>query len=306
MTHGFFRNLLIYRFSPDYTFPLEGLDEKLASKPARPCASQEPATYGFVSPLGTEAMTLHGNGCVLIAARREERILPGHVVQAALKEKIDAIEAEQMRKVYKKERQQLKDEIIITLLPRAFTRSSTTRAIIDTTTGMVYVDTYTVKKAEDLLSTLREVLGTLPVRPLNVKQPPLAAMTEWVRNNSASQGLCLRDVCELQDPHEDGGSVSCKRLDLGSEEVQNHLATGKLVRRLALAWEDKLAFELDDQLRIRRLRFEDLLQEQAEQDGGDDLKQQIDASFAIETLTLRAFVGQLAKALGGLETMVAV
>ncbi len=49
---------------------------------------------------------------MLIAARKEERILPGSVVRDALKEKVDEIEAEQMRKVYKKERDQLKDEII--------------------------------------------------------------------------------------------------------------------------------------------------------------------------------------------------
>lgn len=302
----FFRNLTLYRFAPDYTLPLDDLDAALASKPARPCASQELATYGFISPLGTEEMTLHGSGCVLIAARREERILPGQVVRDALKEKIDAIEAEQERKVYKAERNQLKDEIVTTLLPRAFIRKSVTHAIIDTATGIVYVDAYSPKKAEDLLSTLREVLGTLPVRPLNVKQAPLATMTEWVKNSSPSHGLRLGDACELQDPHEDGGSVRCKRLDLTSEEVQNHLATGKLVRALALAWEDKLVFDLDDQLRIRRLRFDDLLQEQADKDGGDDQRQQIDATFAIQVLTLREFIGQLGEALGGIDREVAV
>src|SRR5690606_30813723 len=157
------------------------------------CASQELATYGFISPLGTEEMTLHGSGCVLIAARHEQRILPGQVVRDALKEKIDAIEAEQMRNVYKKEREQLKDDIVQALLPRAFIRKSVTRAIIDTATGIAYVDAYSPKKAEDLLSTLREVLGTLPVRPLNVKQAPLATMTEWVKNSSPSHGLRLGD-----------------------------------------------------------------------------------------------------------------
>ncbi|MCQ8210852.1 recombination-associated protein RdgC, partial [Cutibacterium acnes subsp. acnes] len=67
----------------------------------------------------------------LISARKEERILPGSVVRDALKENVDEIEAQQMRKVYKKERDQIKDEIIQAFLPRAFIRKSGTFAAID-------------------------------------------------------------------------------------------------------------------------------------------------------------------------------
>src|SRR5690606_10590200 len=141
---------------------------------------------------------------------------------------------------------------------------------------------------------------------VNVRQAPLATFTEWVKNNAASHGLYLRDECELRDPHEDGGIIQCKRQDLASEEVQNHLAAGKLVTKLSLAWEDKLSFVLDDKLVIKRLRFEDLLQEQAEQDGGDDSDGQFDASFTLMMLTLTEFLPQLFEALGGEEIAQAV
>ena len=83
--------------------------------------------------------------------------------------------------------------------------------------------------------------------------------------------------------------------------MQNHLAAGKLVTKLSLAWEDKLSFVLDDKLVIKRLRFEDLLQEQAEQDGGDDALAQQDASFALMMMTLVEFLPELFTALGGEE-----
>lgn len=304
-----FRNLLVYRLAPDYRFDAEALEAALAEKPARPCASQELSTYGFVAPWGKgpDAPLTHvSQGFHLLAARKEERILPGSVVRDALKEKIEEIEAEQMRKVYKKEREQLKDEIVQTFLPRAFIRKSTTFAAIAPAQGLILVDSSSAKRAEDLLSTLREVLGSLPVRPVNVRQAPLATFTEWVKNNAASHGLYLRDECELRDPHQDGGIIQCKRQDLASEEVQNHLAAGKLVTKLSLAWEDKLSFVLDDKLVIKRLRFEDLLQEQAEQDGGDDSDGQFDASFTLMMLTLTEFLPQLFEALGGEEIAQAV
>ncbi|MCY1185524.1 Recombination-associated protein RdgC [compost metagenome] len=95
--------------------------------------------------------------------------------------------------------------------------------------------------------------------------------------------------------------MRCKRQDLTSEEIQLHLTAGKLVTQLSLAWSDKLSFILDDKLAIKRLRFEDLLQDQAEQDGGDEALGQLDASFALMMLTFSEFLPALFEALGGEE-----
>ena len=95
--------------------------------------------------------------------------------------------------------------------------------------------------------------------------------------------------------------MRCKRQDLTTEEIQLHLSADKLVTQLALAWQDKLSFVLDDKLVIKRLRFEDLLQDQAAQDGGDDALGQLDASFTLMMLTLSDFLPALFNALGGEE-----
>src|SRR3546814_10142715 len=44
----------------------------------------------------------------------------------------------------------------------------------------------------------------------------------------------------------------------------------------------KLSFVLDDKMVVKRLKFEDLLQDQAEQDGGDEALGQLDASRSEE------------------------
>ena len=94
-----FKNLLIYRLTQDLPFDAQVLETALATKPARSCSSQELATYGFVAPFGKgeDAPLVHvSQDFLLIAARKEERILPGSVVRDALKEKVDEIEAEQI------------------------------------------------------------------------------------------------------------------------------------------------------------------------------------------------------------------
>ena len=299
-----FKNLLIYRLTQDLPFDAQVLETALATKLARACSSQELATYGFVAPFGKgeDAPLVHASqDFLLIAARKEERILPGSVVRDALKDKVEEIEAEQMRKVYKKERDQLKDEIIQAFLPRAFIRRSATFAAIAPKQGLILVNASSPKRAEDLLSTLREVIGSLPVRPLAVKVAPSAIMTEWVKTQKAADNFFVLDECELRDTHEDGGIIRCKRQDLTSDEIQLHLSTGKVVTQLSLAWQDKLSFVLDDKLVVKRLKFEDLLQDQAEQDGGDDDLGQQDASFTLMMLTFGEFLPQLFEALGGEE-----
>ncbi|MBO0368709.1 recombination-associated protein RdgC [Pseudomonas shirazensis] len=296
-----FKNLLTYRLTQEVPFEPEALETALASKPARPCASQELTTYGFVAPFGKgeDAPLVHVSGeFLLIAARKEERILPSSVVNDAVKEKIEEIETEQMRKVYKKERDQIKDEIIQAFLPRAFIRRSMIFAAIAPRQGLILVNSASAKRAEDLLSTLREVMGSLPVRPVTVKAAPSATMTEWV-TSQAAEDFHVLDECELRDTHEDGGIVRCKRQDLKSDEIQLHLGNGKVVTQLALAWQDKLSFVLDDKTVIKRLKFEELLQEQAEQDGGEEAQQQFDASFLLMMMTFKEFLPALFEALGG-------
>jgi recombination associated protein RdgC len=300
-----FNNLLMYRVTaeiPAFHAGADALQQALASKPARPCASQELTTYGFVAPFGKGAdapLAQVSNGLILLSARKEERILPGSVVRDALKEKIDEIETNQLRKVYKKERDQIKEEIVQAFMPRAFIRNSTTYAAIDPQAGLIYVNSSSPNKAEDLLSTLRECLGSLPVRPVTVKIAPSATLTDWIKQQKAADEFTVGSDCELRDTHEDGGVVRCKRQDLTSDEIQTHMTAGKQVTQLALAWQDKLSFCIDDKLAIKRLRFEDLLQEQAEKDGGDDNLGQLVASFNLMMLTLREMTPKLFEAFGG-------
>ena len=179
-----FRNLLMYRLAANTTLTADALETALTSKPALPCGSQTLSTYGFIPPFGKDedAPLVHiGQGFFLICARTEERILPGSVVRDAVQEKVDEIEAAQSRKVYKKEKDQIKDEVTQALLPRAFIRRSKTFAAIAPAQGLILVDSASAKRAEELLSTLREVLGSLPVRPVGVKTAPTAPFTQLVK-----------------------------------------------------------------------------------------------------------------------------
>ncbi|AZS49931.1 recombination-associated protein RdgC [Entomomonas moraniae] len=299
-----FRNLLVYRLTQSVSLNEETLIKALETKLAKPCTFQELSTYGFIAPFGKseEASLTHvSQDFYLIAARKEERILPASVVKEALQEKVDVIEARDARKVYKKEKDQLKDEVIQDLLPRAFSRKKVTYAVIAPSLGLIFVDTTSTAKAEELLSTLREALGGLPLRPMSVKVAPSATLTDWVKSQKASDGFHVLEDCELRDTFEDGGIIRCKRQDLSSDEIQTHLKSGKVITQLALMWQDKLSFVLDDKLAIKRIKFEDLLLDEADKEGGDDEVSQFDATFLLMMMTFSEFLPALLEALGGEE-----
>ncbi len=298
-----FKNLILYRFSQPLETDNETLESKLAEKRFRPCGSQDTVTYGWVSPLGdgSELLTHITGQCTMVTACKEEKILPSSVIREHVDEKVQAIEAEQGRQVFRKEKESLKEEVIQTLLPRAFTRRTKTFAYIDRQHGWMIVDAASFKKAEELTAALRQAIGSLPVVPPALKNAPAATLTQWLKAGDIHMptGFSIGEECDLRDPGDEGGIVRARRMDLGAEEISHHLEAGKLASRLALAWNEDLTFVLGEDLIIRRLKFGDLVQEQAEEQGGDDPASQFDADFSIMTLTLSKFLGELVDALGG-------
>lgn len=297
-----FRNLQLYRLTENFSLDAEALHQALLEKAFRPCGGLDTHSIGWASPLGKHSdLLVHAaNGRLMICQRREDRILPSAVIREALAEKTEQIEAQEARPVGRKEKTRLKDEIIVDLLPRAFTRSSHLYAYIDPGAGWILVDSGTPKKAEEMLSLLRETLGSLKVRPLAVNKAPAMVMTQWLENTVPAP-FRLADECELKEPVENGGIIRGRKLDLDSDEVQSHLEAGKQVTKLGLSWNERLACLLCDDLSVKRLRFLDLVLEEAAEVEADDAAARFDADFTLMAAELNDFIPALIEAFGGLD-----
>lgn len=301
----FFKNMLVYKITHDIDLSAERLQTALDGHRAKPCADSAMGSFGFIAPIGkhADAPLVHASsGCLLLQTREEERIIPGSVISEYLADKVQEIEVRDGRKVYKKEKDQLKDEIIQSLMPRAFIKKTTLQAAIDTTTGLIYINCSAHKKAEQLLNTLREALGSLPVRPLTTTGRPDMVFTYWLRSGCADNNLSLQDECELTDAASDG-MIKIKRFDLTSEDIANLLSSGKIATALSLNWNGKVSFQLNSKYQITRLKFDDLLAQQASQDSNGNAEAEQDATFTLMMLTLREMTADLTQALGGEETV---
>ncbi|MCF6354321.1 MAG: recombination-associated protein RdgC [Candidatus Polarisedimenticolaceae bacterium] len=297
-----FKNLRLYRLTKPFNLSPEALHEQLTEKASRPCAGLEPSTYGWTAPLGrhSELLTHAANGYIMICTRKEEKVLPATVVQEILAEKVAVIEDEQARTVRRNEREELRQGILVELLPKAFSKSSRTYAYIDAKGGWLVVDASSASKAEELVSLLRETLGTLPAIPPTVHSAPASILTHWLNGLDLPAGYTIEDQCELRDPSAEGAIVRCTKQDLLSDEIQTHLKAGKQATKLAIAWHERLTCVLCDDLSVKRLRFTDIIQERAADEAADEASR-FDADFALMTLELSRFIPSMMDAFGGEE-----
>ncbi|WP_168394911.1 recombination-associated protein RdgC [Erwinia amylovora] len=296
-----FKNLMVYRLNRDIPLVADEMEKQLDAFSFTPCGSQDMAKTGWVSPLGArgEDLTHVTNGQILICARKEEKMLPSPVVKQALEAKISKLEAEQSRKLKKTEKDSLKDEVLHSLLPRAFSRFSQTYIWIDTVNNLIMVDCASAKKAEDTLALLRKSLGSLPVVPLTLESPIELTLTEWVRSGELPAGFALMDEAELKALMEDGGVIRCKKQDLVCDEIANHIEAGKLVTKLAVDWQERIQMILSDDGSIKRLKFADILREQNDDIDREDVAGRFDADFVLMTGELAALISNTVEALGG-------
>jgi recombination associated protein RdgC len=298
-----FKNLQLFRLTQPFKLTPEELENQLAPHESRPCGSMEMFSYGWAPPLGRDGkMLIHvTNGNIMLCARKEDKVLPAAVVRDFVEDRVAQIEDSQLRKVFRKERQNIRDEVIHDLLPKAFTRSSLTYAYLSPLENWLVVDATSAQKAEDLMSLLRQSLGAIHATPLSVRRSPTTVMTEWLNQASVPADFEIDDECELREPSKEGSIIRCKRQDLSCDEIRTHLSAGKQASRLALRWDERLSFILGDDLSIKRIRFEAVRQEEAAEIEADDAAARFDADFALMSLEISRLLRRLIEVLGGEE-----
>jgi recombination associated protein RdgC len=295
-----FKNARFFRLGDSMAIAADGLEGQLSSRRFRPCGPAETMTLGWYPPLGDEtgALVHAANGCLLLCARRQERLLPSSVIAEAVDERVAEVEDREARTIGRAERRRLREDVVIDLLPRAFTRSRQLRAYVDPVAGWMVVDASSEKATEEVVSLLRETLGSLPVRPPRPERSTTALMTQWISDGQMPEGLTLEDECELRDAQDERSVVRCKGQDLRGEEISTHLRAGKQAVKLALDWRERLSFLLQDDVSLKRLRFADALLDEALEPDIEDEAARFDAEFAIMALELRELLACLGDVFG--------
>ena len=139
-----FKNIRLYCLTQPFDLSSEDFELQLADHAFIPCTNYEKSRIGWVSPMGNAAPDLNASSAesmdgveglvgaedsaaqsselapllthtvgnyIMLCAQMQDRLLPASVVREATEEKVAEIEARQGRKVYRKEKREIQDDV---------------------------------------------------------------------------------------------------------------------------------------------------------------------------------------------------
>ena len=292
-----YKNAIIYLMADGWQLEA-GFAEKLEQAAFTPCMGLDWFSEGFVPPTPFSSdFVFTAQNSNRVCLKHEEKVLPSATVRDLVNGKVAEIQEAEARNVWYEEKQQLKEQITDDLLPRALTQSRCTEAIFDTERGFLLVNEASDKRAEQMLIKLREALGGLKVAMPHTRESPASLITEWLLQGHAEGDFELGYNVLLQGVGDVVPKVKISKKDLTHPEVIQHAKNGMKVVELELEWREQISFTLTQNFALKRIRFLDVLQEEAEQ--GDDAASLTFASQIIMVEALGEMINELVNLLGG-------
>ena len=294
-----FKNLTVYRLGPDWSATVAQIDQALASARFAECGATQARSSGWVAPRGEE----HGafieaiNGQWLLQLMVEQKVVPGSVIKRQVDALAAQVEKQTGRKPGKKQRNELKDQALLDLLPMAFTKRATVKVWIAPADRLLVIDAGSQSRADEVLTALTQALPGLSAQLINTARSPAACMAEWLVSGEPPAGFTIDRDCELKAADGEKPVVRYARHALDIAEIREHILAGKQPTRLALTWQGRVSFMLTEALLVKKIAFLDGVFESGSG------QESFDADAAIATGELAPMIGDLLDALGGEQVM---
>jgi recombination associated protein RdgC len=295
-----FKNLVFHRLPVEWALSAAEFEGQLTGRILGPCGPFDMSSRGWV-PVTHGGRLLHTvNQQHMVALGTDDKLLPGSIVRQVAQERADIQAQEQGFPVGRKQMRDLRARVADELRARALTRRRLTRAWIDPQGGWFAVDAASIPRAEMVVETLSDTLGSFAPLAIQTERSPQAAMASWLLRGEAPARFSIDDDLELQTADKSKAIIRYTRHPLDGKEIRGHLAAGKYPTRLGLTWNDRVSFVLTDKLQVKRLDF----LEMGKDDQGDDVDpaEQFDIDFAVMAGELGSLLKDLTAVLGNEST----
>lgn len=289
--------------------------EKLKSKLFVPTGPTEEVSWGFQAPrLGDEPgnypLVEVINGVHVVRHRTQTRSVPKSAIDQGVDEACRRIETETGRKPGKKERKALRDDVSLSLLPRAFTKDSVLWGMAFPDLGLLVISSASTNASARLCSSLVDV-HTVASANLAPGQEENFRVRD-VRTQTSAEKFMLHALVTPDDVAPFGPATSCvlvsqdesrrqvtyKNHQLqGNEELDRHLKMGHMPTKLGLVLESDTYFEMDTSLGLTKVQFsDDLFKGNAA--AGDSHADAFDADVVLISAGIRNLYLQLTSCMG--------
>ncbi|HEY6515260.1 MAG TPA: recombination-associated protein RdgC [Steroidobacteraceae bacterium] len=295
-----FKNLTVYRLPADWTWSAVSLEEALTRRPLQRCSPLEMRSMGWVPPATSDRL-LHTLGeHHLLALGVDQKLLPASIVRQEAEQRARVQAETQGFPVGRRQMRALKMQVLEELRARALSRRRITRAWLDPRGGWLVVDSASDRRAEELVETLRDTLGSLAVQKVDTERSPSACMAAWLMQSDAPGAFAIEQDLELQSGEPAKSIVRYRRHPLDGKEIRAYVAGGKRPTQLGLTWNGRISFVLTEKMQVKRVEFLEIVREQDEEE--IDPAEQFDLDFAVMTGELAKLLIELIRELDGRQT----
>jgi len=296
----FFKNAQIYRLPAPWAMTAAALAEAITPQAFADCTKAEAKRLGWVAPRKGGELVHVVNRQMLLRLRTQTKVLPGSVINAEVRRRAAEMEEKQGFPPGKKATKELKEIVTDELLVKAFPKDADTWVWIDPVNGWLVVDASSSSKADEVIKLLLKAVDRMPLESLRVQRSPVAVMTGWLELDEAPHGFTIDQSATLRATGESRATVTYKLHSLDPEDMRRHIATGKQCVKLAMTYNSRVSFTLDESLAIKGIKPLDVIREGSAITYSDD--ERFDNDVALMTLEYAALLAELVEALGGAAT----
>lgn len=270
MSKQWYSTISAYKYNDKFNISDEEFLEKLKEHKIEPCGKSALKTIGWDPILIDDDSTLciKASGAYLLKLKIEEKLIPSAIVKEETEKEVSKREKQSGNKLSKSDKNDIKEGIIAKMKAQAFIKSSYIYGYLDVKNKKLVVNA-SANKADIFTNYLRNTLGSLDIEILEPDFELNSVLTDVLLDPSKFKKFDIGYECKLKDFLDGRATITAKDQDLFSDEIKDHVTSGKQVESLALVWEKRISFKLNHEFKITGIKPLEIIKEQADESGGE-------------------------------------
>lgn len=283
-------------FKADFGLTVDALNKKLEEHQFQECEPTHVRSVGFVPVSGVEGTPLVSefkNGFAF-RVRIDEKVIPGAVVKREVEATVARVEASTGRKVGKKERADIKDEVMLELAKQAFPRTAIITCFYQQTTGYLIVPTTSKKLADAIVTKLVFATGSVKTETIHVsdvKHGLTTRLKAWNDGNEDAFGVfqpCAEAALQQGDRKI---GIKMGSLSGANQAIKEALESKFDVMSMGFTHDGETEFRLTKDFRLKGIEF-------SHTDSEDEEEASFYAQATLEVDAVSAVITDLVEMIG--------
>lgn len=175
------------------------------------------------------------------------------VPKSAIDEEVNAWILSSPIKPSRKEIKEKREDVEISLLPRAFPKKSEFDVFICTKTNRLFICTVSQKVIDLIIRAIIGLFEGFEIKPIESKCQD--KLNNWLFEQQVPDGFFLGDSVVLSG---EGGMVTYKKHAICIDEIQNHITSSKNCERLNMSMGELVDFDITNNLTFPKIKFQSL------------------------------------------------